>query len=118
MKKRLVLVIGLLAMPFVFVGLTYAATLKWDRNTEPDMKEYNIYGCDTGITCVIGPVKIGTVPQSAVGIVPSFPIPTGKDGRRAVTSVDTSGNESAMSVPLVPFDGTAPGVPTNPRAEQ
>ena len=108
--RKVALVAVLLALPVP----AFALTLEWDRNTEPDMKEYNIYGCDTGTTCTIPTVKIGAVTQPPIGIIPSFAIPANKEGRRSVTAIDTSGNESAVSV-SVPFDVLAPTVPLNPR---
>ena len=116
MKKLLLFVLSVFIAPLAFVGMCGAATLQWDRNIEPDMKEYNIYGCDTGITCSLGTSKLGTVPQPAVGIIPSFPVPSGLSGVRAVSAVDTFGNESALSVPA-PFDGIAPSIPVNPRVK-
>lgn len=94
-----------------------AATLQWDRNTETDMKDYEVYSCTPNPTCTVQQSvtsRIGVVPQPAVGVVPSFAIPTGTEGKLAVSGSDLTGNEGPLSV-AVPFDVKAPGAPVNPR---
>ena len=106
-----VLVVGLWGEP------ASASTLSWTANTESDMAKYTIYKC-SGIGCVVTATAaniVGTVPQPAPGVVPSFPVTIlGLSGAFAVSATDLSGNESALSVPL-PFDSTAPPVPQNLR---
>jgi hypothetical protein len=100
----------------VFLPLTaQALTLEWTRNTETDMKDYGVYSCSTvGCTVVVSPAtQVATVPQPLVGVVPSWPIPAGTQGRIGVTARDTSLNESALSV-TIPFDAVAPSIPVNP----
>ena len=48
MKKTL-LKVALAAMLLALPVQAFALTLEWDRNTETDMKEYNVYGCDTRV---------------------------------------------------------------------
>lgn len=101
----------------LLVKAAFSATLQWDRNSEPDMSNYEIYTCTPNPTCTIQQVpasRIGIVPQPAVGVVPSFTIPAGTEGKIAVSASDSTGNESGLSVP-VPFDAKAPLVPVNPR---
>jgi hypothetical protein len=100
-------------------AVAYGQTLEWDRNTEPDMRDYRIWACDQP-GCV--PVKSSaalkaTVPQPAAGKNPSWLIPStllGKPGAIAISARDKSLNESALSAQLQ-FDTTPPAVPTNPR---
>ena len=47
------------------------------------------------------------VPQPAVGVKPSMPIPLTTEGRAAVVAVDLVGNRSGLSN-IVPFDRKAP----------
>lgn len=114
-------VLVLLAVCWVVVAWAVmtanAATLQWDRNTEADMSEYEIYTCTSNPTCTIQQVpasRIGIIPQTAVGVIPSFVIPADTEGKIAVSASDAAGNESGLSVPI-PFDAKAPGVPGNPR---
>ncbi len=97
--------------------LAMAATLDWDRNSEPDMKDYQVYACFTPSCVVIKSatmIQPGTVLQPAVGVKPSYVIDVaGKEGSVAVTARDQSLNESPLSVP-VPFDQKAPDSPKNP----
>ena len=87
----------------------------WDRNTESDVDHYNVFTCSTSATCVPS-VNIGTVPQPAIGALPTFTIPPNTQGRAAVTAVDLVGNESAQSN-VVPFDRLAPSAPANARTQ-
>lgn len=121
-RTTLILVVGFfllcLVASFWMTG-AHAATLRWDRNTEPDMALYEIYTCTPNPTCTVQQTavsRIGTVNQVAVGVIPSFPIPAGTEGKIAVSASDTAGNESGLSVP-VPFDAKAPAVPVGPRLE-
>ena len=95
---------------------SFAATLTWDRNAEPDMANYSIYACFTP-GCVVSRsagTHQGVTPQTPVGAKPIFELDlAGKEGAAAVTATDTAGNESEISVP-VPFDKVAPRVPVNP----
>lgn len=116
-------------LAWVFMGLTIvtaialvatlasAATLQWDRNAEADMKEYEVYTCTPNPTCTVQQVatsRVGIVPQVAVGVIPSFVIPAGTEGKVAVSASDLTGNESGLSV-SIPFDAKGPGAPLNPR---
>lgn len=106
--------IGLLVGCFLLISSqAFALTAEWNRNSETDMKEYHMYMCETA-NCTVSktPALIkGTVPQPAVGVVPSWPIPAGKSGSLAVTALDTSGNESPLSN-VIFFDQTPPATPT------
>lgn len=110
----------LLILLFILEGLSvlsYGATLEWDRNTEADMRDYEVYTCTPNPTCTVQQLpanRIGVVPQVAMGTVPSFVIPAGIEGKIAVSASDLSGNKSGLSVSL-PFDAKAPLVPVNPR---
>lgn len=112
--KTLLLLILLMALWLTSVA--QAATLSWDRNSEEDMKDYQVYGCFTK-GCVVersqAMLRSNPVSQPEVGTVPTFDIDLdGKEGALAVTARDTSGNESPLSVPL-PFDRMAPAIPTS-----
>lgn len=107
-------VIMLLAL-FLIPTKVFALTLEWDRNTEVDMKDYQVYACFT-IGCTV--VKqtsslIGTIPHPAVGVVPQFPMTVGQ-GAVAVTARDIANNESGLSV-SIPFDSSPPAAPLNLR---
>ena len=108
--------LGSLAVLLSFVGLAQAETMSWDRNTEADMKDYQVYGCEVA-GCVVAktPAMLkGTILQPAVGAKPSLALTlAGTEGNVAVTSRDLSLNESGLSV-SVPFDKRAPQVPVNP----
>lgn len=107
-----------LALVVLSVVPAFAASLVWDRNTEPDLDHYNVYGClITGCTVVQQAAsKQGPpVPQPAVGTSPAAPLPVGQ-GKLAVSAVDSSGNESGLSV-SVPFDAFAPSIPANPHIQ-
>lgn len=110
---KLMLTVGLLTLWLASVA--QAATLSWDRNSEEDMKDYQVYGCFTkGCTVERSQAMLRSNPisQPEVGTIPTFDIDLdGKEGALAVTARDTSGNESPLSVPL-PFDRMAPASPT------
>ena len=109
MKKIL---LGIICLFFI-TGNALASTLTWDRNTETDMKDYQVYGCFVAGCTVQQVSPLGTVTQPATGI-PTFVIDlTGKEGRVAISARDNFGNESGLSV-QVPFDFAAPKIPTNP----
>lgn len=98
-------------------GNVFAGSLAWDRNTEADLDHYDVYLCLTPTCTVTKTVTMKQSPsvsQSAVGVVPLFPLPSNTEGKAAVIAVDTVGNESALSV-SIPFDGKAPLAPVNPR---
>lgn len=91
----------------------FALTAEWNRNVETDMKEYAMYLCE-GATCTplkTAAMKVATIPQPTVGIVPTWKMPDGKVGAIAVTAIDQSGNESVLSN-VVRFDTATPGTPT------
>ena len=96
----------------------FAASLLWDRNTEPDMKDYGVYAC-LAPGCV--PAKTlamlqGFIVQVPSGGTPQWPIPITKEGSVGVTARDLTLNESGLSVPIN-FDALAPSVPGNPRVQ-
>jgi len=96
----------------------FAATLDWDRNTETDMQDYQVWACFTKDCVVIksaSTLQPGAVLQPAVGVVPSYILNiAGLEGNVAVSARDTSLQESVLSV-SAPFDAKAPGAPVNPR---
>jgi hypothetical protein len=107
------------AMVFSLLALSciaQAATLTWDRNTEPDVKEYEIYGCFSP-GCMVAQtqeMKIATIPVTATGVNPTYELDlAGKEGALAISASDTSGNKSGLSV-AVPFDQASPMIPANP----
>lgn len=106
--------LGLLIGFFLSISSqAFALTAEWDRNSETDMKEYGMYLCD-GATCTPvkhSSMKIATIPQPALGVIPSWKMPDGKIGAIAVTAIDQSGNESPLSN-VVRFDTATPGAPT------
>lgn len=102
-------------------SIGFASTATWDRNTEADMKDYDVYVCTTP-GCTItdankATLKVGVVPQPAAGVSPSFVLPNNVNGAVAVDANDTSGNSSGLSVtvPFVSTDTIPPLVPKNPR---
>ena len=104
-------VVGLMTVPAL------AATLTWDRNTEPDMRDYQVWACFTP-SCVVvkspSTLQPGTVLQPATGN-PTYVIDlTNREGSIAVSARDQSLNESGLSV-AVPFDQRPPVNPVNPR---
>lgn len=91
---------------------TFASTLEWDRNIESDMRNYNVYACYVK-GCTVSQIPsliVGTTLQPAVGVKPTFVLPTGKEGNAAVSALDTSSNESPLSN-VVPFDSLKPSAP-------
>lgn len=109
-------VVWALALGVVSVS---AQTLEWDRNSEPDMKDYLIWVCQTpGCTVTMSSATFkGTVPHPSAGKAPSWPIPAtlqGKPGAVAISARDKSGNRSGLSAQLS-FDSEAPAAPANPR---
>jgi len=111
--KYLVLVFILLLLPMSAL----AAILSWDRNSEPDMQDYQVWACFTA-NCVLiksaATLQPGAVAQPAIGVKPSYVMDlAGKVGSVAISARDTSLNESGLSV-QVPFDQQAPSIPVNP----
>lgn len=111
--KCLICILALL-MPVT----AFSATLEWDRNTETDMKDYQVWACFTK-SCVVtksaATLQPGTVVQPLVGTIPTYILDiTGTEGNVAVSARDQSLQESALSV-MAPFDAKAPGVPAAPR---
>lgn len=110
---------GLLVFVMLMLSVTpvWAATLTWDRNTEVDMRDYQVWACFSP-NCVVvkspGTLQPGAVVQPATGD-PTYVIDvTGREGSIAVSARDQSLNESGLSVPA-PFDQRAPTIPVNPR---
>lgn len=113
--KKLLLIGFFLLVPIM--GTAYAESLQWVRNSEPDMKDYQVYACFTP-SCVLiksgSTLQPGNVSQPAAGVVPSFIMNlAGKEGSIGVLARDLSLNESALSV--IPFDKTPPLSPANPQ---
>jgi len=101
-----------LALMLIIPVTLQAQVLTWDKNTEPDMKDYGVYSCEvSGCLVTKTPTMLrGYVNHPTV----TFPLPLGKEGSIAVTARDVSGNESGLSV-SIPFDLAPPKVPVNPR---
>lgn len=100
------------------VASASAATLSSDRNSEPDMKDYQVWICQT-VNCVVvksaATLHPTTIPQPAVGVRPSLVVDlTGKEGAVALSARDLSLNESVLSV-QIPFDFRGPVAPINPQ---
>lgn len=96
------------------VSVASAATVAfWDRNPEPDMDHYNVYSCPTQ-GCAPDPTSSpkASIGQTPSGTKPEWPLPPNEQGMVAVSAVDNSGNESALSTPVF-FDRLAPSVPQN-----
>ncbi len=113
---RWLLVTGLLTC-LTAAGPVLAATVEWDRNGEPDMKDYQVWACFTPNCIVVksaATLQPGMVLQPAPGVKPSYALDiAGKEGAVAVSARDLSLNESGLSV-AVPFDKVAPAIPVNP----
>lgn len=108
-----------LVLCLAFAVSADAASLLWDRNTEADMDHYNVYACFTSGCTVLqnSAMKQGpSIAQTPIGSVPSWTLPTGQEGKVAVSAVDNATNESGLSVAL-PFDAKAPSIPVNPRIQ-
>lgn len=109
---KYLLVILMLALPVT----VSAATLTWERNTETDMKDYQVWACFTPSCVVIkssSMLQPGLITQPAVGVKPTASLnTTGKEGSVAVSARDQSLNESGLSVPAN-FDQVAPLTPAN-----
>ena len=110
--------LAILCLLVFHVEHSLAATLEWDRNAEPDMKEYQVWACFTP-SCVLvksaSTLQPGLVTQPASGVTPRYVIDlAGKEGSLAVSARDLGMNESGLSVPIN-FDQLAPTVPSNPR---
>ena len=103
---------------FLCVGWASATTLSSDRNSETDMKDYQVWICQTP-NCVVvksaSTLQPTTIAQPAVGVRPSMVVDlTGKEGAFAMSARDLSLNESVLSV-QVPFDFKGPTAPLNPQ---
>jgi len=112
-KKRLLGLILVLSVLCLFVPWASAATkADWARNSEAYMASYKVYACQPAGCVPTKTTVTATISQTAVGVRPSWTLPVNLEGTVAVTAVDTSGNESGLSV-AVPFDTKAPVVPTD-----
>lgn len=117
-KLHLLVCVGVLSLLCGYAGSAEAATLTWDRNTETDVQDYQVWACFTP-SCIVTKsattLQPGTIAQPLVGVEPSVVLDlTGKEGSVAISARDLSLNESGLSVP-VNFDQLAPAVPSNPR---
>lgn len=116
-SNRMIIGMAAAVLALGCAGWTEAATLTWDRNTETDMQDYQVWACFTP-SCVVvkSPTTLqpGTVVQPPTGN-PTYIIDTaGREGSVAVSARDRSLNESGLSV-AVPFDQRPPANPANPR---
>lgn len=125
-SKRQTLVTGLWSViiaagvgSIVLASPVLAKDLIWDRNSEIDIQDYLVYGCQTA-NCVVLKTQanlLATVPQTAAGVLPKWTLPTALvQGELAVSARDKSQNESGLSVPL-PLDLVPPAAPTNLRVQ-
>jgi len=101
----------------VMAGQARAASFAWDRETDPTVTKYTVYGCFTaGCVVTASPtLKQADIAQPASGVVPLWPVPANTQGMLAVTASNSNG-ESAMSVPL-PFNLLVPAPPVNLRLQ-
>lgn len=113
MKKLLTLCVitGLLLATTV----SFAATLEWNRNSESDMKQYNVYICRVAgcVSSDVGQTWVGVVSQPVVGLKPFFVLPDNVIGAVAVTAENVSGQKSGPSVSL-PFTTVPVVIPVTP----
>ena len=112
-----IMCVGLLSCNGLLIESAQAATLTWDRNSEVDLRDYQVWACFTP-NCVVvkAPAMLqpGTVAQPTTGN-PTYVIDlAGREGSIAVSARDQSLNESGLSV-QVPFDQKGPAAPANPR---
>lgn len=110
------LLVGILCLGFALSGEAKAATLDWDRNSETNMKDYNVYVCVVK-GCIVQATAAQlkqNVLQTPVGTRPTIANMdlANIEGAAAVTARDLSGQESALSV-QVPFNFKIPAAPTN-----
>jgi len=89
-----------------------ATKADWARNGEVDLGSYRVYACQPKGCVPTKTTVTATVVQTAVGVRPQWLLPLDLEGTVAVTAVDTSGNESGLSV-AVPFDTKAPTTPVD-----
>ena len=101
--------IGLIAAVLVLIAGVAEAHTKatWNCNTEPDMKQYNVYAClATG--CTPGTFsKVATVPHTAGCTTSTWTLTPGTQGSLKVRAEDTAANESADSN-VATFDANPP----------
>lgn len=122
MKQRTVLMVGVAIMGIGAMLMASsipaeALSLAWDRNAEADLDHDNVYVCAPApCTVTVGgsSTRSANIPQTTIGVIPSFVLPANTEGNATVTATDTSGNESPMSSVRF-FDQRAPTVPANPR---
>jgi len=88
--------------------------LAWDRNTEPDMKEYRVYQCAT-TPCAASGTPFATVIHTGTPAFFSTSIPD-TDQFYVVYAVDTALNVSAPSS-TVQANLLAPASPSNVRIQ-
>jgi hypothetical protein len=109
--KKLILILAIILIPSFCFGVDWALKATWTPNTEPDMKEYELYRTD------------GT--RTLIAIIPHPPVlpynfvtsaPDGEDYTMTfvMISVDTAGNKSGDSN-TAPFlsNKKPPAAPTN-----
>lgn len=101
------LIVVVIVFGCIVSTMAASVTLKWDANTEADLKGYKLYygtiprGYDTPYD--VGNKTVFTVPDLQEGVKYYF----------AVTAYDVTGNESGYSneVSTIFIDMTPPGVP-------
>ena len=107
------IILSSLVLCLSYAGWANAATnANWARNGEADVANYKVYACQPAGCVPTKTTVTATVPQTTVGVRPSWTLPVNLEGTVAVTAVDTAGNESGLSV-AVPFDTKAPTTPVD-----
>lgn len=113
--------LSLIVLCLLGLSSVYAATLVWDRNPEPDMKQYHVYVCKTAGCTETGSGLdwIATVPHPAVGVIPSHVLPDNVHGGVAVIAENLAGLMSGVSVtlPFTTVQALPPGPPKNLRLQ-
>jgi hypothetical protein len=75
---RNVLLAVAIGLAVLLSSVASAKDLVWDRNTESDMQDYQVWGCQTA-NCVVIKTQanlLATVPQVAVGTTPKWTLPS------------------------------------------
>jgi len=93
MKKALFVLVTLLSVLWLAPSLVLAGstTIRWQANTEPDLKEYRVY-YGTASRMYGAPIPVGKLTSYTIGNLAE-----GVKYYFAVTAVDTSDNESGYS---------------------
>lgn len=106
MKKYLLALVAfsLLSVPAFALAkdFTWARSADLGPDGKEDVKQYHLYVCKVPApqTCIAtntGTMWLATIPQTAVGITPTFPVPAEINGSAVVTAEDFAGNVSLPS---------------------